>query len=201
LLNVAFEGGSPFWLLCPYDKSSLESSVLDAARHSHPYVTSGAQSVSPSELYPGVSAMSSLRRHDLSPVPDNAVRFSVTAATIGLARRDLQSLAIAFGLGRWATEDLASAAHEVIANSLSHGGGRGEVSIWLEEGFLICEVKDRGVFDRPMAGRIQPTTHGMGGRGLWMANQLCELVQIRSEPDVTVVRLHMALKSRSSGSR
>ena len=30
-----------------------------------------------------------------------------------------------------------------------------------------------------------------GGRGVWMANQLCDLVQVRSSDDGTVVRLHM----------
>ena len=31
------------------------------------------------------------------------------------------------------------------------------------------------------------------GRGLWLANQLCNLVQIRSSPEGTTVRLHMRL--------
>ena len=34
--------------------------------------------------------------------------------------------------------------------------------------------------------------HGQpGGYGLWLANQLCDLVQIRSLPAGTAVRLHM----------
>jgi anti-sigma regulatory factor (Ser/Thr protein kinase) len=32
-----------------------------------------------------------------------------------------------------------------------------------------------------------------GGRGLWLANQLCDLVELRSGPVETVVRLHMRL--------
>jgi hypothetical protein len=30
------------------------------------------------------------------------------------------------------------------------------------------------------------------GRGLWLVNQLCDLVQIRSGPSGTTIRVHMA---------
>jgi hypothetical protein len=33
----------------------------------------------------------------------------------------------------------------------------------------------------------------MGGYGLWLANQLCDLVQVRSFPTGSAVRLHMRL--------
>jgi two-component sensor histidine kinase len=32
-----------------------------------------------------------------------------------------------------------------------------------------------------------------GGRGLWMVNQLCDLVQLRSFPDGAAVRVHVYL--------
>jgi anti-sigma regulatory factor (Ser/Thr protein kinase) len=44
-----------------------------------------------------------------------------------------------------------------------------------------------------MADRIRPDQLAWGGRGLWLANQLCDLVQIRSGARGTVVRLHMRL--------
>jgi hypothetical protein len=31
------------------------------------------------------------------------------------------------------------------------------------------------------------------GRGLWLVNQLCDLVELRSDEEETVVRLHMTL--------
>ncbi len=36
--------------------------------------------------------------------------------------------------------------------------------------------------------RMAATT---GGRGLWLANRLCDLVQVRSGEQGTVVRLHV----------
>jgi hypothetical protein len=43
----------------------------------------------------------------------------------------------------------------------------------------------------PLAGRVRPGPRQRYGRGLWMANQLCDLVQLRSRRDGTVARVHM----------
>ena len=42
----------------------------------------------------------------------------------------------------------------------------------------------------PLVGRERPAGPA-GGYGLWLANQLCDLVQVRSFPAGSVVRLHM----------
>ena len=41
----------------------------------------------------------------------------------------------------------------------------------------------------PLAGRLRPLNPARGGNGLWLANQLCDLVQVRSSEAGTVVRL------------
>ncbi len=38
LLNVAFDGGQAWKLLCPYDLEALDDQVIDEARRSHPFV-------------------------------------------------------------------------------------------------------------------------------------------------------------------
>ena len=43
-----------------------------------------------------------------------------------------------------------------------------------------------------MAGRLRPVLDEPGGRGLWLANQLCDLVQVRTFENGNVVRIHMA---------
>ena len=82
-------------------------------------------------------------------------------------------------------------ADELAANSLLHGGGRGELRVWRDGAALVCEVSDTGTIDDPLAGRRVPSLDRVGGRGLWLANQLCDLVQLRSGPAGTVVRLHV----------
>jgi hypothetical protein len=55
-------------------------------------------------------------------------------------------------------------------------------------------VSDAGHFDDPLVGRIRPTPVQLYGRGLWLVNQFCDLVQIRSAGDGSVVRVHMRLE-------
>ena len=70
------------------------------------------------------------------------------------------------------------------------GGGRGTLSWWPADGRLICDVADRGRIDDLLVGRVLPPVDGLGGRGVWLANQLCDLVQVRSGGHGTQVRLH-----------
>lgn len=89
------------------------------------------------------------------------------------------------------SDDLVLAVGEVTANSMVHGGGEGVLRIWREDTALICEVRDEGAIDDPLAGRERPVIGQRGGCGLWLANQLCDLVQIRTVAAGSVVRLHM----------
>ena len=57
-------------------------------------------------------------------------------------------------------------------------------------GALVVEVRDAGRIADPLVGRQLPSWDAVGGRGLWLANQLCDLVQIRSSDTGTVVRIH-----------
>jgi anti-sigma regulatory factor (Ser/Thr protein kinase) len=80
---------------------------------------------------------------------------------------------------------------EVAGNSLVHGGGMGTVRAWATDGGAVCEIRDRGWIRQPLVGRTRPGLDRESGRGLWMVNQLCDLVQLRSSPAGTVARLHM----------
>ena len=87
--------------------------------------------------------------------------------------------------------DFVLAVDEVATNSLRHGGGSGTLRLWDDDRALVCDVRDRGYITDPMVGRVRPTREQVGGRGLWIANQLCDLVQLRSGNNGTTVRLHM----------
>ena len=52
-------------------------------------------------------------------------------------------------------------------------------------------MRDRGRFEDPLAGRRRPSGAQVGGYGLWLANQVCDLVQLRSHEDGSTVRVHM----------
>ena len=48
-----------------------------------------------------------------------------------------------------------------------------------------------GDIDEPLAGRKRPSSTQEGGHGLWLANQLSDLVQLRTFATGSVVRVHM----------
>ena len=87
--------------------------------------------------------------------------------------------------------DLLQAVTEVAANSVVHGGGSGTLRLWTTDTGVVCEVRDRGWIREPLVGRARPRVDREGGRGMWMINQLCDLVQVRSSPGGTILRMHM----------
>jgi anti-sigma regulatory factor (Ser/Thr protein kinase) len=112
---------------------------------------------------------------------------------LGAVRSLVSAHACDAGLAEDAREDLVLAVNELATNSVQYGGGGGTLRIWSEPDSLVCDVRDRGYIDDPLAGRIAPPLDQHGGRGLWLVNHLCDLVQIRSTPNGTVVRVRARL--------
>jgi anti-sigma regulatory factor (Ser/Thr protein kinase) len=83
------------------------------------------------------------------------------------------------------------AVNEVATNSVRHGGGEGTLRLAATPAELLAEVQDAGVIAPPFAGLLPPPRGGDGGYGLWIVHQLVELVDIRSGPAGSVVRLHV----------
>jgi anti-sigma regulatory factor (Ser/Thr protein kinase) len=188
LLNIAFADAPAFHLLCPYDTAQLDDEVIAEAERSHPFVGG-----TPSGAYRGHEAVP----HFASPLPEPPAAATEHAITLK-SLPDLRALTAAEaernGLGRRRVHDLVLAVHEIATNTLRHGGGSGVLLIWGEPDAIICEVRDRGRIARqPLVGRIRPALDQTGGWGLWLANQLCDLVQLRELPDGSVVRLHQRL--------
>ena len=85
---------------------------------------------------------------------------------------------------------MVMAVNEVAANSLRHGGGQGELRAWRDSHSLVCEVSDQGHITSPLVGRLPPVLDSGTGGGLFLANRLCDLVQIYSSPAGTAVRVY-----------
>jgi anti-sigma regulatory factor (Ser/Thr protein kinase) len=94
------------------------------------------------------------------------------------------------GLGAERTVDLVLAANELAANTISHTSGGGVIHVWHTAGEILCQVHDTGRITDPMAGRVRRGPDGRG-HGLWLINQVCDLVELRSGDAGTTVRLHM----------
>ena len=192
LLNLAFGAGPGWRLLCPYDVSALPEDVIEEARANHPLVLDGGR-WSASDIYHPERARRALRHRPLPPAPIGALEFAFTGGDLAAVRRVVQRFSLAEGLADCTTDDLVLCVDEMASNSLLHGGGEGVLRMWREPIEVICEISDAGSIADPLVGRENPALDRLGGRGLWMANQLCDLVQVRSGASGTVVRLHVHL--------
>ena len=176
--------------MCPYDVDTLEPEVVRGAEHTHPFVgTNGADE--PSPAYDGEHDVARIFSEVLprpATEPD-VMRFC--AGPLHDFRNFVADHARTFGLSSARTDDLVLAANEMASNSILHGGGSGLVRVWGDDHTFLCEIRDAGRIDNVMVGRVRPPRDEMAGRGVWMANQLCDLVQLRSSETGTVVRLHM----------
>ena len=112
---------------------------------------------------------------------------------------DVRSLvatgAVAGGLAPRRVSDLVVAASELAANSILHGGGRGLATVWEDGAAVFVEVADAGTIVDPMVGQVRPDPTAEGGRGLYIANQLCDQVAIDSTETGTRIRLRMGTEA------
>jgi anti-sigma regulatory factor (Ser/Thr protein kinase) len=189
LLNVAF-GDAPISILCPYDASRLDAGVLAGAERTHPTLCVGGHRRE-SPLYGDPHDVATAALHPLEPPPATAAERAIDADLHGL-RRFVAYHAGAAGLDGERLDSLLLAANEGAANAYLHGHA-GVLRIWHDASEVLCEIADLGTIADPLAGRRTPDAEQLTGRGLWLAHQLCDLVQLRSDARGTVLRLHLAL--------
>ena len=146
------------------------------------------------------STLNDVHLDDLVPRPFDGVlpepsrapeELRFTRGSLAELRAFVARLASAARVGAERRENLQLAVNELASNSVTHGGGEGRLRVWTEPGALVCEVSDSGHIEEPLVGRVHPATDRPSGRGLWLVNHLCDLVQIRSSPQGSVVRVYM----------
>jgi anti-sigma regulatory factor (Ser/Thr protein kinase) len=189
LLNLTFDDTPGFFLLCPYDTRALDADVIEEAKRSHEFLCADGHSHD-SDIYRSLDEVAEPFAEPL-PDPDSEPQWTIfQALSLGALRDFVAERAAKARLDRSSLDDLVLAVNEVATNSVVHGGGGGILRVWEDDAALVCEINDNGHIDDPMAGRKVPDPYQPGGHGLWMANQLCDLVQVRSYDGGSAVRLH-----------
>jgi hypothetical protein len=189
-LNVALAETSIF-MICPYDTRITGPGIVAAARRTHPALMQGPQA-SPNADYADPAAV--VGESYLRPLPDpptGAAAFEFNGNLRSL-RQFVASRAAAHGLAGDRAGLLVQAAGEVgtYLNYLDQGNVA--VRTWEQAGALMCDFSqpDTSIGD-PFLG-LRPA--GLGatpGDGLWLTNQICDWMDIRSGADGGTIRLQV----------
>lgn len=193
LLNVAFEVEPPLWLVCPYDTTALSPDVIAQAHRSHPH-TSGHGIDGHGQHYDEAELLRAAFAGPWAEPPPGSARFDIDDIHQTTAlRRIATQHAAAVGVSAAQQDDVALVVSELISNAMRHSVGRGVLHIWRQRDRLICQTRNRGTLTDPLLGRLRPGAERPGGRGLWIINQLCDLVEIRAHGGDVVITAHQRI--------
>jgi anti-sigma regulatory factor (Ser/Thr protein kinase) len=193
LLNLAFEPGPAWRLLCPYAVDALAAHVVDDARATHRACwRDGGRNASDAYAADAIARRLFAAPLDPPPAAAAAMRFAGLCDLRGV-REWVLDAAFAAAVPFDRAHDAVLAVSELAANSVRHGGGEGTLRIWNDNRHLVCEVADGGHITDPLAGRWRRPSTSPHGHGLWIVNRLSDLVQLRSGPAGTTARVHVRL--------
>ena len=87
--------------------------------------------------------------------------------------------------------DVVFAINEAACNAVRHGNETCLTRIWHDGDEVVTEVSSRSAITDAMAGLRRPAADALQGRGLWLINQVCDLVELRSGTSGTTLRMHI----------
>jgi anti-sigma regulatory factor (Ser/Thr protein kinase) len=190
--NVAYRGHAVS-VLCPYDAQALPEGIVQDALRTHPIVLTpgGARC---SELFTEPRSFVRERTSVRPPPPDAAGCALERLEDIGTARELVRTRGEAAGLAPRDVEDMVLAAGEVAANALVHGRPPRTVWCYADDGALVCHVHDAGAGPSdPLVGYMPPARRSREAHGLWVAHQLCGIVEVAADESGAHVYLRAPL--------
>ena len=191
LLNWAFTG-QDVTVVCPYHVSQLDPEVIADARRTHPVLWQNGVLEHDNAAY-APEAMLARYNQPLSS-DSSAVRYTARklADLVG-ARAFAGAYAEWFGLSADQTADLQLIASELATASLTHVGGTCRLALWRHDGHVVCEARDDGYLDDPLAGRRTYGNDSDRGRGLYVVNAVADLVLTHTTAEETTIHAYLRL--------
>jgi anti-sigma regulatory factor (Ser/Thr protein kinase) len=196
LINLALTA-YPISVLCPYNVDGLSADSQADVWRTHPDVIVDGQNHQSSDFVDSATFLADAR-WALPPVPTDSTLASYPFDELSGLRHQVEKEAEVAGLSGQRVDDLVLAVHEIAGNSILYGGGRGVLQLWRDDpDMLVCEIRDAGRITDPLVGLDGPGPN-LDAHGLWLVHQLCDLVEVRSGPGGTQVRIRMEIGVRAS---
>lgn len=176
-------------ILCPFDAERLDPQTLLGAELTHPSLVEGDGSRRPSSRYgEPIELYAGRLWPQAEPTPPvSEIGFS---GDLHFLREAVASDPVAATLSPERRADLVFVVNEVATNAVRHGDGVCTTRVWRDRHTVVAELSCTSRLDAA-AGRLPPSPDALAGRGLWLVNQLCDLVELRSAEGGTTVRLHV----------
>ena len=172
-INIAYDE-FPLWGLCPYDTRTAPASVLDDVACTHPHVASASGHHHSDRYLDPASFLDARSPPPVDPVELTEPHTIVLDPDPRSARAALHEAGVERVLGVTGAANLALATSEAVTNALVHGRPPTTLRLWVSDDRVITTVTDRGPGPSdPFVGLVPAPTDQPGGRGLWIANQVC----------------------------
>jgi anti-sigma regulatory factor (Ser/Thr protein kinase) len=179
----------PLRSMCAYDTRTTPRHVLEDVARTHPFLATADGGHLPNVGYVDPPAFLAAPRpmtpHTIEhtpplveltdPQPSEARRAVVDAGKAQLPAAEI--------------DDLVLSVSEIVDNALRHGRPPVRFRLWAGSDHMVVTVHDTGDgLSDPFAGLL-PADRDIGGRGLWIAHQICGQVDFHHDDTGFTVRL------------
>jgi anti-sigma regulatory factor (Ser/Thr protein kinase) len=188
LVNHAL-AGSGATVMSPFDAGELDEDILAGVEMTHPTVVEhGRRRAGTSYTDPLSTAFGELWPLDDPPGPVS--EHPLTGDLMELRQAIAEDPAVA-SLSADRRSDLVFAINEAASNAVRYGDATCMTRIWHDGDEVVTEVSSPSAIDDVMVGRRRPAADALQGRGMWLINQVCDLVELRSGSSGMTLRMHV----------
>lgn len=189
-LNVALAPAS-ISMICPYDTRTLDPGIVADAFRTHPARITGSDLSPSAEFADPAQFVRSCDTGPLAQPPADAAEFGFDGSLRAL-RRFIASRVDAYGVAGDRAEMLILAVSEVGAYLKNQGPGTAAVRAWEQPGAVVCDFRQPGTsITDPFLGLRPASLEAGAGDGLWLANQICDWMEIRSGAEGCAIQLQV----------
>jgi anti-sigma regulatory factor (Ser/Thr protein kinase) len=180
-------------VLCLYDRRTTAPDVLTGALCTHPELVGDAGPRANDAYRDPPAVYAEVDSRPLAPVPPDAREMPVDGIDLRALRAFVGGYADEHGISPARRHDLLVATTEVATNAIRHGLPPVTCRTWADGEDVVVNVTDGGHWEPAgQPGFLPPDPPLRAGFGLWGVRMLCPLVELRTGPSGTDVRIRVS---------